>query len=531
VFVLQRDTASSGKPVAKTMPEDRPPANEASYHATPAPPCALVIFGATGDLTKRLLIPSVCHLRQSGLLSEHFALIGVARKSTDDAGFRKSLEEELPDTAEGKPLHEPWRWLAERMRYVAGALDDPRTYDALGRCLDDAAKRHHTGGNALFYLAIPPAGFATTVDRLSESGLAREDGHGWRRAIVEKPFGTDLASAQALNRHILSRLSEQQVYRIDHYLGKETVQNIMVLRFANGLFEPLWNRDHIDHVQITVAETLGVERRGKFYDATGALRDMVPNHLLQLLTLTAMAPPVCFEADAVRWETYKVLEAVHRIRSEEVPRYFVRAQYRAGSIAGRPVSGYREEPDVSPTSTTETYVALKLMIDNWRWAGVPFYLRTGKALARRRTEVVIQFKQAPLALFRDTPVEKLTPNDLVLKIQPEEGTLLRFNAKMPGPSLRASGVKMNFDYRDSFQRAPATGYETLLYDAMIGDATLFQRSDVIEAGWRIVQPALDRWSRDPGADLVFYDAGGEGPPEADALLAGDGRRWRPLSEG
>ena len=448
----------------------------------------------------------------------------------DDAGFRRSLEEALPDTAEGQPLHEPWLWLAERMLYVAGAFDDPRTYDKIRHRLDEVEKRQHTEGNALFYLAIPPTGFAQTVDRLSESGLTQED-HGCRRVIIEKPFGTDLASAQALNRHILSRISEQQVFRIDHYLGKETVQNIMVLRFANGLFEPLWNRDHIDHVQITVAETLGVERRGKFYDATGALRDMVPNHLLQLLALTAMGPPARFEADAVRWETYKVLEAVHRIRADEVPRYFVRSAYRAGSIAGHPVRGYREEPDVSPNSTTETYVALKLLIDNWRWAGVPFYLRTGKALARRRTEVIIQFKQAPLALFRDTPVERLTPNDLVLKIQPEEGALLRFNAKQPGPSLKASGVEMNFDYHDYFKTSPTTGYETLLYDAMIGDATLFQRSDVIEAGWRIVQPALDRWSQDPGADLAVYPAGSEGPREADELLARDGRRWRPLSEG
>ena len=526
-----RAAKSNGIPTAKFMAEDRSPAKAASHHVTPAPPCALVIFGATGDLTKRLLMPSLCHLRQSGLLSDHFAVIGVARSPMDDAGFRKRLEDQLPDTAAGKPLHEAWLWLAERVRYVAGALDDPRTYDAIRRRLEEAAKSRHIEGNALFYLAIPPTGFAVTIDRLSESGLTREDGHGWRRVITEKPFGTGLASAQALNRHILRRLAEEQVYRIDHYLGKETVQNIMVLRFANGLFEPLWNRDHIDHVQITVAETLGVERRGKFYDATGALRDMVPNHLLQLLTLTAMAPPICFEADAVRSETYKVLQAAHRVPAAEVPRYFVRAQYRAGSIAGRSVKGYRAEPDVSPDSATETFVALKVMIDNWRWAGVPFYLRTGKALGRRRTEVVIQFKQAPLALFRDTPVESLTPNDLVLKIQPEEGALLRFNAKLPGPSLSASGVEMNFDYGDYFKASPSTGYETLLYDAMAGDATLFQRADVIEAGWRIVQPALDRWSQQPAADLAFYEAGSEGPAEADALIARDGRRWRPLSDG
>jgi glucose-6-phosphate 1-dehydrogenase len=513
------------------MAEDCASTKEMPSRATPAPPCALVIFGATGDLTKRLLVPSLCHLRQGGLLPQHFSLIGVARSRMDDSGYRRYLEDQLVDIADAEPLRDAWRWLAERVHYVAGELDHPGTYEAIGRRLDDCAKTQHTDGNALFYLAIPPSGFTPTIDQLSESGLTRENGHGWRRVTIEKPFGTDVASARELNRKILSRLAEEQVYRIDHYLGKETVQNIMVLRFANGLFEPLWNRDHIDHVQVTVAETLGVERRGRFYDATGALRDMVPNHLLQLLTLTAMAPPICFEADAVRSETVKVLQAVHRIVPADVNRSFVRAQYRAGSIAARGVESYRAAPDVPSDSTTETFVALKLMIDNWRWAGVPFYLRTGKALARRRSEVVIQFKQAPLALFRDTPVDLLTPNDLVLEIQPEEGALLRFNAKVPGPSLRASGVQMSFDYADHFKASPSTGYETLLYDAMIGDATLFQRADMIEAGWRIVQPALDAWSEQHGDGLAFYDAGSEGPSEADALLARDGRRWRPLSDG
>jgi glucose-6-phosphate 1-dehydrogenase len=513
------------------MADVRSSSRPEAIRAAPAPPCALVIFGVTGDLTRRLLVPSLLHLKQGGLLSDNFSLIGVARTPMDDAAFRRSFERQAPDPADGGPSRDAWRWLVERMRYVAGEFDDARTYEAIGRRLAESESDWGTQGNALFYLAIPPSGFAPTIDRLSDHALSREDGRGWRRVIIEKPFGTDVASAQELNRSILRRLCEEQVYRIDHYLGKETVQNIMVLRFANGLFEPLWNRDHIDHVQITVAETLGVERRSKFYDATGALRDMVPNHLLQLLTLTAMAPPICFEADAVRSETHKVLQAVHRIPPAQVGQQFVRAQYRAGTIAGRRIEGYREAPGVPPDSTTETFIALKLMIDNWRWAGVPFYLRTGKALARRRSEVVIQFKQAPLALFRDTPVDRLVPNDLVLEIQPEEGALLRFNAKMPGPSLRASGVQMRFDYDDHFHAEPRTGYETLLHDAMIGDATLFQRADMIETGWRIVQPALDAWSKGSSEDLAFYDAGSEGPAEAAELVARDGRRWRSLAEG
>jgi len=323
-------------------------------------------------------------------------------------------------------------------------------------------------------------------------------------------------------------MGEDQIFRIDHYLGKETVQNIMVLRFANGLFEPLWNRDHVDHVQITVAETVEVGRRGRFYDATGALRDMVPNHLFQLLSLAAMEPPSCFNAAAVRAEKAKVLDAVHRLTPSDVRRNVVRGQYGAGLVEGRAVRAYRDTPDVAPSSRTETYVAMKLMIDNWRWAGVPFYLRTGKALARRRTEVVIQFKQAPLTLFRDTPVERLTANDLVLHIQPDEGASLRFNAKIPGPSVRADGVEMTFNYRDYFRSAPNTGYETLIYDCMIGDAVLFNRADDIEAGWRVVQPVLDAWAEDRDGVLPVYPAGSAGPPEAETLLRRDGRRWRAL---
>ncbi|MBV9521177.1 MAG: glucose-6-phosphate dehydrogenase, partial [Alphaproteobacteria bacterium] len=421
--------------------------------------------------------------------------------------------------------------LSRRMEYRQGQFDDPAVYAKLAERLGEPGKRARAHGNCLFYLATPPAVFATIVRRLGEAGLVREAAGRWRRVIIEKPFGRDLPSAQALNRDLLAVLAEHQIYRIDHYLGKETVQNIMVFRFANGLFEPLWNRDHIDHVQITVAETVGVERRGKFYDATGALRDMVPNHLFQLLTLTAMEPPSCFDAEALRSEKAKVLDAVHRFGARDARRNVVRAQYGAGAVAGRRIRAYDRAPDVAPDTTTETYVALKLMIDNWRWAGVPFYLRTGKALAARRTEVAIQFKQAPLALFRGTPVDRLTPNDLVLHIQPDEGATLGFSAKIPGPSVRMGGVEMRFNYEDYFKAAPSTGYETLIYDCMIGDATLFQRADNIESGWRVVQPVLEAWAEDRASALPVYAAGSAGPSEADALLARDGRHWRALADG
>ncbi len=490
--------------------------------AAPAPPCTLVIFGASGDLTRRLLVPSLCNLRRARLLPERFAVIGIARAAIDDAAFRQSLAEALPDFAA-----EDWRWLAERMHYLAGEFDDPATYERLARRLEQLGTQG-SAQNLLFYLATPANLFVPVVARLGAAGLAREQDGAWRRVIIEKPFGSDLPSAQRLNREILQVLDERQVYRIDHYLGKETVQNIMVLRFANGLFEPLWNRDHVDHVQITVAETLGVERRGRFYDRTGALRDMVPNHLFQLLALTAMEPPTCFDADAVRTEKVKVLQSVHRFGVEDALGNVVRAHYGEGVIDGRRIEAYRRSPDVAPDSVTESYVALKLMIDNWRWAGVPFYLRTGKALARRRSEVVIQFKQAPLAIFRDTPIERLAPNDMVLAIQPEEGVWLRFNAKVPGPSVHSSGVEMRFDYHDYFDGKPSTGYETLIYDAMIGDALLFQRADNIEAGWAVVQPVLEAWARERPAALPHYPAGSEGPKEADALLERDGRHWRPL---
>jgi glucose-6-phosphate 1-dehydrogenase len=498
--------------------------------AKPAGPCFLVIFGAAGDLTKRLLAPALCNLRREKLLPEEFAVVGIARSKQDDETFRRDLGTSLRESSNGKIVDSDWSWLTERMSYLQGDFDEPAVYQKLAALLTKTDDTHRTGGNYLFYLATPPQVFATIVRQLGEAGLTREtEGH-WRRVIIEKPFGTDLRSAQELNREILSVLTENQIYRIDHYLGKETVQNIMVFRFGNGIFEPLWNRNHIDHVQITVAEAVGVEGRGKFYEGTGALRDMVPSHLFQLLTLVAMEPPTCFAAESVRSEKTKVLDAVQRFGPEDARQNVVRGQYGSGTVNGRKVEPYRRAPNVAPTSTTESYVALKLKIDNWRWAGVPIYLRTGKALSKRRSEIVIRFKQAPLALFRDTPVERLTQNDLVLHIQPEEGVTLRFGAKIPGPEMHMGGVEMKFDYQDYFNAAPSTGYETLIYDCMNGDATLFKRADDIETGWRIVQPLLDAWSVEPGAAPPIYPAGSSGPQEADALLTRDGRRWRPLDD-
>jgi glucose-6-phosphate 1-dehydrogenase len=498
--------------------------------AKPAGPCVLVIFGAAGDLTKRLLVPALCNLRREKLLPEEFAVIGFARSNQDDGTFRRDLASSLRELSDGKIADSDWSWLAERMSYVQGEFDDPAAYKKLAELLARTDAAHRTGGNYLFYLATPPQVFATIVRRLGEAGLTRqEEGH-WRRVIVEKPCGTDLRSAKELNGEILAVLAESQIYRIDHYLGKETVQNIMVFRFGNGIFEPLWNRNHIDHVQITVAEAVGVEGRGKFYEGTGALRDMVPSHLFQLLTLVAMEPPTCFAAEAVRSEKAKVLEAVQRLSPEDARQNVVRGQYGGGKVNGRNIDPYRRAPSVAPDSTTETFVAMKLKMDNWRWAGVPIYLRTGKALAKRRSEIVIRFKQAPFALFRDTPVERLTQNDLVLHIQPEEGVTLRFGAKISGPEMHMGGVEMKFDYQDYFHAAPSTGYETLIYDCMNGDATLFKRADDIETGWRIVQPLLDAWTGEHGVEPPIYPAGSSGPRQADALLTCDGRHWRPLDD-
>jgi glucose-6-phosphate 1-dehydrogenase len=414
------------------------------------------------------------------------------------------------------------------MSYLQGDLNDPATYRQLGKHLAGLDQTEGTAGNYLFYLAVSDRFFGAAVAGLGAAGLVREeDGH-WRRVVIEKPFGHDLGSAKALNAEILKSLQEHQIYRIDHFLGKETVQNIMVLRFANGLFEPLWNREHIDHIQITVAETVGVERRGKFYEKTGALRDMVPNHLFQLLAMTAMEPPTSFAADAVRSKKAELIQAIHPFTPVAALEGTVRGQYDAGTVLGKPVRAYRNEPDVARKSNIETFFACRLKIDNWRWAGVPFYLRTGKYMCRRWTEIAIRFHQAPYTLFRGTDVEHMHPNWMILHIQPDEGIALEFAAKRPGPSVQLSTVSMNFAYKSFFNVAPSTGYETLIYDCMIGDATLFQRADNVEAGWQVVQPILDAWASNPPSDFPNYRAGTSGPSAADALLARDGRAWRPL---
>jgi len=497
----------------------------------------MVIFGSSGDLTKRLLMPALYNLAKAGRLSDKFALIGIDRTDRSNEEFRAYFAEGVrsfvSDTATGA-ITEPfdvraWDFLAARMSRLKGDVNDPQMYDRLREALKTAEVEHGTAGNVVFYLAVASALFGPVIDMLAEARLNEETDGRWRRVIIEKPFGHDLESARALDARILKVLSEQQIYRMDHFLGKETVQNIMVLRFANAIFEPLWNRDHIDHVQITVAETVGVERRASFYEATGALRDMVPNHVFQLLSLTAMEPPNSFGADAVRTEKDKVLEAVLPLDVDDVRRNVVRGQYTAGVVRGQAVKGYREEEGVAPDSMTETYVALRLGIDNWRWAGVPFYLRTGKSLTRRTTEIAIQFKRVPFALFRDTPVDILPANVLALQIQPDEGISLQFGAKQPGPVINLGGVRMDFRYRDYFNTEPSTGYETLVYDCMIGDATLFQRADSVEAGWAVVQPVLDMWRSDKSVPIEFYTAGTAGPDAAEQLLWRSGRQWRPIA--
>jgi glucose-6-phosphate 1-dehydrogenase len=495
----------------------------------------MVIFGATGDLTKRLLVPSLYNLVTGKRLADGFRLVGVGRAAETVEEWRNSLiammKESIAHDGEFQEDHldqAAWRWLGDRMSYLQGDLNDEQTYRRLRKHLTGLDETASTAGNYLFYLAVADHLFGVTIAKLGAVDLVTERDGQWRRVVIEKPFGHDLASAKALNAEILRTLREHQIYRIDHFLGKETVQNIMALRFANGLFEPLWNREHVDHIQITAAETVGVERRGKFYEGTGALRDMVPNHVIQLLALTAMEPPTSFDADAVRTKRSEVIDAIQPLSPARALRDTVRGQYGAGTVLGTQVRAYRQEPDVAPHSSTETFIACKLKIDNWRWAGVPFYLRTGKYMKHRRTEIAIRFHQAPYALFRGTCVERMNPNWMILRIQPDEGIALEFAAKRPGLSVELNTVSMDFAYKDYFKVEPNTGYETLIYDCMIGDATLFQRADNIEGGWRAVQPILDVWVNNPPRDFPNYVAGGSGPAAADELLARDGRAWRPL---
>jgi glucose-6-phosphate 1-dehydrogenase len=482
----------------------------------------MVIFGASGDLTKRKLIPALYNLARENLLSKEFALIGFARPELTTEQFRQKCGEEIRQFATTSIDADNWHWLARRMYYVSGDAQTEAGFRKLSELLQEIDREHGTRGNCLFYLATIPTLFAQCVRQVGRVGLAAEGDGRWRRVVVEKPFGRDYESARALNAEIREFLEESQIYRIDHYLGKETVQNILAFRFANGIFDPIWNRNYIDHVQITSAETVGVETRAGYYETAGTLRDMVPNHLFQLLSLTAMEPPVSFDADVVRDEQAKILKALQPFEDRDVLLRAVRGQYGAGAAGA---IGYRHEPNVSPASRTETYVALKLSIDNWRWADVPFYVRTGKRLATRATEIVVQFKRAPFVLFRKTAVERLEPNRLILHLQPEEGISLSFGAKYPGPVMRLGGVDMAFNYADYFNVAPQTGYERLLYDCMLGDATLFQRSDMLETAWRVVAPIQNVWSALEPREFPNYAAGTWGPDAAAELLAKDGRRW------
>jgi glucose-6-phosphate 1-dehydrogenase len=494
--------------------------------AGPAPACTLVIFGANGDLTKRLLMPALCNLAGSGLLDEGFAILGVDRDSWTDEEFRahqQTMMQSIMPIArartESPASMAAWTWLRSRLHYQQGDFTASAVFDALHRRLGN--------GNAVFYFAVADRFFSGLVDMLDRTGLTGQQDGMFRRVVIEKPFGHDLQSAQKLNAGILSRLAENQIYRIDHFLGKETVQNIMTLRFSNGIFEPLWNRDHIDSVQITAAETVGVEKRGRFYEATGALRDMVPNHMFQLLAMIAMEPPNSFEADAIRTEKAKVIEAIQPMSPAAVEQNVIRGQYSAGTVAGRHAVSYTDEPDVAAHSNVETFIALRLAIDNWRWAGVPFYLRTGKHLSTRTTEIVVTFKHAPMVMFRDIGVQRMLPNTMVLHLQPHEGISVHFNAKRPGQAVELSGISMDFHYEDFFELKPSTGYETLIYDVLTGDPTLFNRADNIEAGWKVVQPILDAMANE--GTIHHYESGTDGPDAADLLLSRDGRHWRTLT--
>ncbi len=505
--------------------------HETTPHGERAPSCTIVIFGAGGDLTKRLVMPALYNLARTNLLPDNFALVGVDLLEMSDQSFQDHVEQSIRAFAADKHYAQTLdeanlKRLISSLTYLPADFSNPASYQKLGAKLKDLQTTHHVSDNVMFYLAVGARFFGGIVDQLGQAGLVAETNAYWRRVVVEKPFGHDLASAQALNAQLRHSLSEKQIYRMDHFLGKETVQNIMLMRFANGIFEPLWNRDHIDHVQITVAETVGVEKRAAFYETTGAMRDMVPNHVFQLLALTAMESPASFDADAVRNEKTKVLNSVHRVDPHTDA---VRGQYAAGQRDGQALAGYRQEDGVAANSSTETFVALKLGIDNWRWAGVPFYLRTGKSMSKRQSEIVIQFKRPPFSLFRNTATEALTPNALVIKLQPDEGAMLTFGAKIPGPKIEIGQVKMDFHYKDYFQNAPSTGYETLIYDCMIGDATLFQRSDSVMAGWDIVKPVQELWAQASAAPVAMYAAGSDGPAEADALLSASGRHWRELT--
>ncbi len=490
-------------------------------------PTTLVIFGASGDLTRRKLLPALYRLSRGQRLPARFSVVGVGRDNVGDEGFRQKFRDSLREFADVTKDDEVARSLEERMFYVAGDLNDASLYPRLAARLQEIDGE----GGVLFYLAIPPSAYAAVVEHLGASKLAAEQSAiAWRRVIVEKPFGTDLQSARELNQMVHRHFSEEQVFRIDHYLGKETVQNLMVFRFANGMFEPIWNRRYIDHVQITAAETVGVERRASYYEGAGALRDMVQNHLMQLLSLVAMEPPIAFTAESVRDRKMDALLSVQPLVDENIPGTpgVVRAQYGPGWVGGTVVPAYRQEPGVNPESATETFVAIRLRLDSWRWAGVPFYLRTGKRLPKRTTEIAIQLRRPPLEIFKRVSSTSVAPNLLIVNVQPDEGISVRFEAKLPGTRMQLAPVMMNFRYGSAFGGAVPEAYETLLLDAMLGDSTLFARHDFVEASWALITPVHERWRAAGASSPAVYEAGEWGPVEADALMKQDGRRWRTL---
>jgi glucose-6-phosphate 1-dehydrogenase len=487
-------------------------------------PCTVVLFGASGDLAKRKVIPAMFDLATHNALGPRYAIIGFARTAMTDDSFRTMAGDSAKTISEVGPI-DPKQWdeFASNLHYHPGDYGNQDSYTQLAKRIAEIEAAKNLGGNRLFYLSTPPEVYQCIVEQLGRAGLARPaKPNSWVRIIIEKPFGRDLASAKALNQIVLNVFDEHQVYRIDHYLGKDTVQNLLVLRFGNGIFEPLWNRNYVDHVQITAAETLGVERRGGFYETTGALRDMIQSHVLQLTSMIAVEPPAYFDATAVRNEKLKVLQSIRPFNLEMVAQSVVRGQYSPGRLGDKLVAGYREEPGVNPASKTETFVAGKLLIDNWRWAGVPFYLRTGKRLAKRSTEIMIQFRSAPHLVFRDRHIE---PNRLVLNIQPDEGISVSFGAKRPGTEMSIGNVTMNFSYREGFGEATRSAYATLVNDCVRGDATLFDRGDSVEAAWAFVDPILDVWTAARTATVPQYSSGSWGPRESDLLLERDGRQW------
>ncbi|MGB6976105.1 MAG: glucose-6-phosphate dehydrogenase [Gammaproteobacteria bacterium] len=490
----------------------------------PANPCILIIFGIAGDLVKRLLYPAICNLGSDGLLDENFCIVGVAKEPYNDESFRQQLIKDINDFITDPKVKKFALSLVNRVYYISGDFSDPKSYTLLKKKLTTLASEK-ASKNWLFYFAAPPQFMSTIAKELGKAQLLSEgDGSYFRRIVVEKPFGHDLASAKKLNQELLAVVNESQIFRIDHFLGKETVQNILAFRFSNGLFEPIWNRLYIDNIQISVTEVLGIELRGNYYEHAGALRDMVPNHLFQMLSLITMEPPIAFTADYIQSEKEKVLRAVEILTPKQVLNQTVRGQYGPGTIDTTEVLGYRSEKNVAPDSSVETYVALKLYLDNWRWLHVPFYLRTGKHLKARTSEIIIQFKSGPSALFSGCE-HKVTPNLLRIYIQPDEGISLQFNAKIPGPELQLGQVDMKFKYSDYFGIEPQTGYETILYDCMNGDHLLFKRAAMVETEWALVQPILDVWGALPPRDFPNYAPGTWGPKEADDLLLKDGRKW------